>query len=209
MLPWLCTVGAGRIFVVGLTGGIGAGKSTVLELFAKAGAYCVQADLLARAELNEPEVQSRIRVLFGGDLVTDKGVDRQALARIVFKDPEQLHKLNELIHPGVRRRLRKIQETLEPGTVLIYEVPLLFEAGLEHDFDWIVTVTAPAELRRERVKNRGWSADDWEAREARQLSLREKEKRADSVIENKGNEEELKLQVDKLYREFEERAGSL
>lgn len=152
-------------------------------------------------------MQEQIRTIFGDNLLTEKGVDRQALARIVFEDPELLKKLNALIHPGVRRRLQEIQQNQKPGTVLVYEIPLLFEAGLEGDFDCTITVSAPAELRRERVQDRGWSDRDWKAREASQLSLREKEKRADSVIENRGNREELKLRVDELYREFKKRTG--
>ncbi|HEX7001692.1 MAG TPA: dephospho-CoA kinase [Trueperaceae bacterium] len=193
---------------VGLTGSIGSGKSTVARLLRERGAAVVDADVLAREATDDPAVLDRISSELGEGLVVrgpeGPRLDRAATAARVFGDDAALAKLNAVIHPWVRRRSAEITSELQasaaPPPVIVYDVPLLYESGLERAYDVVVVVDAPFEARRERLAARsGMSPEEVARREAAQLSSAEKAARADHVLVNAGGEQELAAQVDRLW----------
>lgn len=188
------------VFTVGLTGSIGAGKSTVGHLLSEAGFKVVDADLLARTVLYLPETKEKLLAALGPEILDGEGeIDRTRIAGIVFQQPEKRSVLNSLIHPGVRKEFKKIRDSLPAGSVLVYDVPLLFETGLEKDFDLTIVVNAPQDQRMERTRIRnGWDQDEFLRRNGSQMKPEEKEKRADVVLINDSGEEELKEKVEKL-----------
>lgn len=191
-------------FLVGLTGGIGSGKSAAGRFFAEAGATVADADLIARDVLHSPELRVPLRAEFGPAVFDEHGeVSRPAIAEIVFQAPERLQRLNAMIHPLVRKNFDRRRKSLPDGTVMVYDVPLLFE-NIPHEqfreFDLTMVVTAPLEVRYARVHARsGWPRDEFERREASQMPLLEKEQRADFVITNDGTEQQLQTAVRALY----------
>ena len=197
---------SGPGFSIGLTGGVGSGKSTAGRVLAECGARVLDADRTAKEVLHSEELKPRLVERFGPGILDDRGeVSRPALADLVFSDPERLKQLEGLIHPAVRARYFAARDALQPGEVLVYDVPLLFEAGLDEDFDLIVTISAPEQERMRRAQARsGWNEADWRRREAAQLPLSEKEKRADVVIRNDRGESELTASVQALYRAIKE-----
>ncbi len=193
---------------MGLTGSIGSGKSTVARLLRRHGAAVVDADVLAREATADPAVLERIAAELGEGLVLTgpdgPELDRAATAARVFGDDAALEKLNAVIHPWVRRRsaeiTRVLQESHEPPPVIVYDVPLLYESGLERDYDVVVVVDAPLATRLERLAARsGLSPAEVARREAAQLPPEEKAARADHVLVNAGGEDELAAQVDRLW----------
>lgn len=198
---------------VGLTGSLGAGKSTVGRLFESWGARRVDADRLARLAV-EPgrPAHRRIREAFGEDALGDDGtVDRSALRRIVFRDPAARRRLEEIVHPEVGRlRGEALQRAHRDGSaVVVEEIPLLFEVGMEDEFDLVVVVDAPAEVRAERLREaRGLSREEFEAMEAAQLPAEEKRSRADRVIHNDGSPEELTRRARRVWDDLVRADGS-
>ncbi|MBX7058797.1 MAG: dephospho-CoA kinase [Leptospirales bacterium] len=187
-------------FLVGLSGGIGAGKSAAREAFAREGFQTLDADLLAREALHSEELRGALLAAFGQRIVDAEGrINRATLAEIVFLDTGRREQLNALVHPAVEKAFEQARQLLRPGEALVYEVPLLFEKGRQADFDLTVTITAPAELRFARAASRnGWSREEFEQREAAQLPLAEKEARADLCIENSGSPEQLQQAITAL-----------
>ena len=190
---------------VGLTGNIGSGKSTVAELFAARGAAVIDADALARAATQDPDVLREIAETFGRQLVQKGELDRAGLAEVVFGAPEARAKLNAIIHPWVGRE-REAQVAAfavqsSPPVVILHDVPLLFEVGLDAEMDQTVVVDAPLEVRAARVTARsGLTPDEVRARDAAQLPLEEKAGRADFVIDNSGEPVELTEQVERVWQ---------
>ena len=190
---------------VGLTGNIGSGKSTVAELFTARGAALIDADALARAATQDPDVLQKIASAFGDKLVKEGALDRAGLAAVVFNAPEARAKLNAIIHPWVARQ-REAQVTAlasqnSPPAVILHDVPLLFEVGLDAEMDQTVVVDAPLAIRVARVTARsGLTPDDVRARDAAQLPLEEKVERADFVIDNGGELSDLAEQVERVWR---------
>ncbi len=190
---------------VGLTGNIGSGKSTVAELFAARGAAVVDADALARAATLDPDVLREIAETFGDGLIKAGELDRAGLAEVVFNAPEARAKLNAIIHPWVARQreaqVAAFASRSSPPVVIFHDVPLLFEVGLDAEMDNTVVVDAPLAVRVARVTVRsGLSPDEVHARDAAQLPLEEKVKRADFVIDNSGEPAELSEQVARVWR---------
>lgn len=189
---------------MGVTGSIGAGKSAVARLLAERGAALIDADELARAAAADPAVLERIRAELGAELVRGGRLDRAATGALVFADPEALEKLNGIIHPWVRRRTWERVEELrrqgEPPPVIVLDVPLLFENGLEDRFDAVIAVVAPLAERVRRVAARsGLSEEEVRARDAAQWPQERKAALADFVIENAGSEEELAGRVAEVW----------
>jgi len=190
---------------VGLTGNIASGKSEAATRFAELGATIVDADVLARdAVAVGSAAYKRVVERWGPEILSPDGsLDREALRHTVFADKAQLEELNAIVHPGVNRLRRKIvAEARNRGdAVLIYVIPLLFERRLANEFDQIVLVDAPKEVRLDRLVNRrGITEEDAGNMIAAQMLAELKRARADFVIENDGSIEELRNQVDAVWQ---------
>ena len=193
---------------IGLTGNIGSGKSTVARLLVERGAALVDADALAREAAADPQVLSDIAEKLGNNLVKEGELDRAATATRVFGDAEAREVLNGIIHPWVRResdaRAEALRTRSDPPKVILMDIPLLYENGLEAGLDAVVVVNAPLAVRVKRVGARsGLSEADVVARDGAQLPLEEKVARADFVLENSGDLEDLERQVEALWRELD------
>ena len=155
--------------IIGLTGGIGSGKSTVAQFFAAHGIPVYYADEAGREVLKKPEVVSQISSVFGNDVLVEGSVDRTRLAEIVFKDPARLEILNSIVHPAVRDDFTQWKKRHHKEAVVIREAAILFESGSYKDCDKIILVSAPEEIRIKRVMERdGASRDQVLARMANQ-----------------------------------------
>jgi dephospho-CoA kinase len=175
---------------IGLTGGIGAGKSEALAAFERAGAAVLSTDQVAHDLLDTPEVRDVLVERWGEDVAPDGSVDRERVAEIVFSDPGELKWLESETHPRVGRAVVEWRDRLGPGVaVAVVEVPLLFEAAMEGAFDATVAVIASDDVRESRLARRGQGG--LEGRESRQLDQAEKAQRADHVIRNDGSLEQL------------------
>lgn len=190
--------------LIALTGGIASGKSTVARRLAELGAVVVDADVLARevVEPGEPALE-QIREVFGDAVLHEDGtLDRPALGRIVFADPERRHLLNGIVHPAVLARSQALfREALErdPAAVVIYDVPLLDARGVD-EFDRVVVADAPAEVRIDRlVRLRGMTEEDARARVAAQLGDEERRALATDVLDTGGGLDATLAQVDELW----------
>lgn len=189
---------------VGLTGGIGSGKSEVARLLVGHGACLIDADVVAR-EVVEPGTSGYARVVeaFGPTVVADDGtLDRSALAARVFADPEQLAALNAIVHPLVAARTAELVGQAPPDAVVVNDVPLLVENALQGSYDLVVVVDAPEDVRLERLVARGLSPAEARDRMAVQASREDRLAGADYVIDNTGSLDDLASRVDQLWREL-------
>ncbi|MFD5791894.1 dephospho-CoA kinase [Streptomyces sp. NPDC127037] len=196
---------------VGLTGGIGAGKSEVSRLLVGHGAVLVDADRIAR-EVVEPGTPGLAAVVeeFGPGILTPEGtLDRPALGAIVFADPDRLAALNVIVHPLVRDRSAELEKAAGPDSVVVHDVPLLTENGLAPLYDLVVVVDAAPETQLDRlVRLRGMTEADARARMAAQATREQRRAVADLVIDNDGPVEELEAQVRTVWAELERRAAA-
>ncbi|TDB91721.1 dephospho-CoA kinase [Actinomadura sp. KC216] len=187
---------------VGLTGGIGSGKSEVSARLREHGALVIDADRIAR-EVVEPGTPGLAAVVaeFGEDvLLPDGGLDREKVGRIVFSDPERLAALNAIVHPLVGERTKELMDAAPADAVVVYDVPLLAENGLAEMYDEVVVVDAPEEVQLDRlVARRGMTEEDARARMASQASRADRRAVATRVIDNSGTLDDLKSQVDALW----------
>lgn len=186
---------------IGLTGGIGSGKSTVSRLLAERGARVVDADVLAR-EVVEPGRPGLAAVVqaFGEEVLTPDGaLDRPALAARVFADPDARARLDGIVHPLVRARAGELIAALPPDAVVVQDIPLLVETGQASSFDLVVVVEADPEVRVARLVARGLSEQDARARIAAQATDAQRRAVADAVLDNGGTLEELEAQVDRFW----------
>lgn len=193
-----------KIKRIGLTGNIGSGKSTVAKQLVAKGAALIDSDALARAATHDPEVLGQIVEQLGSDLVQAGSLDRQKTADLVFANPDALKTLNGIVHPWVRAQSQKLAEAFSQQTpapkLILHDIPLLYENGLDKTLDAVIVVNAPLDLRVARVKERSaLSEADIRSRDAHQLALDEKVKRADYVIHNDGSLAYLEKQIDKLW----------
>ena len=186
--------------ILGLTGPIGCGKSTVLELFGKASWRTADADTICRGLYDDPAgaFAAACRERWGDAFFRDGRFDRAAIAKIVFADPAELRRLTELIYPHLERKLDEFSRNVRrDGANAAVEVPLLFENGMEKRFDAVLTVWAPAELRHERLKKyRNFDDAEIRRREALQMDADEKLERADYALINSGSAADLKAQFE-------------
>lgn len=211
----LTHVGRGKVFTIGIAGGIASGKTLIAEQFAHAGAAVVSADALAHEVLEYDEVKRLARERWGDAIFSADGrVDHAALARIVFAPPpdgpRERKYLEQLIHPEVGRLVQKRLEALEQegtATAIVLDVPLLFESGWGKLCDKIVYVEAPREQRLSRALARGWTQEDFQQREAVQDSLETKREQADLVIDNSGSPQQARAQVDAFCHRLFETTG--
>ncbi|WP_339096464.1 dephospho-CoA kinase [Deinococcus sp. VB343] len=187
---------------LGLTGSIGAGKSTVARLLRERGLTVLDADAEARAVTEQPEVLAELEAAFPG-VVVGGTLDRAGLAARVFGDAAQVARLNAITHPRVRARMQALEAQAVAGgaTWVVQDIPLLFEGGLEKGMDAVLVVDAPLELRLARALARGGLIrEDILARDARQMSAEEKRKRATAVLDNSGSLADLAAQLDAALR---------
>jgi len=197
-----------RFLLVGLTGSIATGKSTVSRMFAHLGARVIDADLLAR-EVVMPGQAAYLRIVedFGPQVVQDDGaLDRKALGAIVFADPARRKRLEEITHPAIGLRQQRMLSALDEESfegVVIWDAALLFEGGGAARMDRVVVVYADPEIERQRLMERdGLSDADARARIASQMPIAEKAKLAHHVIDNSGPREETERQVRAVYEAF-------
>jgi dephospho-CoA kinase len=186
--------------VIALTGGIGAGKSTVAQFFSQLGANVVDADHLARVAIERgSEGFDEVVARFGQSILSNGDINRKALAEIVFSDPDSKRDLEDIIHPRVQKLFAQAVIDNEPAGNLIYEIPLLVETDAANKFDFVVTVEADEELRIERLLARGMFISDIKARLANQAPSKARIDIADAVIVNDGDEDHLLRQVENLW----------
>lgn len=189
---------------VGLTGGIAAGKSTVLQYLEDAGVPVLSADRAVHLIYEDPEVIELVRERLGDETVVDGAVDREAVAEAVFNEPEARSWLEQMIWPRVGQKIfdfKAQQEAADPQPpFIVVEVPLLFEAGMDQAFDTTVAVIADRATRVDRAEARG--DVEIEGREERQMPIEEKAERADFVVENSGSLEVLHSAVDRLIADL-------
>ena len=188
---------------IGLTGGIGSGKSTVSGLLADRGAVIVDADRIAR-EVVEPGTPGLAAVVeaFGDRVLTPAGaLDRPAVAAIVFADTEARRRLDGIVHPLVRQRAAELARAAPEDAVVVHDVPLLVETGQASSYDVVLVVEADLETRLGRLVARGLPEADARARIAAQAGDEERRTVADVVLHNSGTREQLAAQVDRFWAE--------
>lgn len=195
------------MFVLGVTGNIGSGKSTVGKRLAELGAVVSHSDDLAKEILqNDPNILKHLSIRFGSDIQDESGkLQRHVLAERAFASTEDQQYLNNLIHPEVRKvtlsRIKAAQE--DKQRLFVIDAPLLFEAGVDKICNMVLVVTADLNFRKARVNQRSQISDeDFRRRDNLQLSIEEKINRADHIIHNNGSLDELIVQVDELYRQL-------
>ncbi|MEV4324648.1 dephospho-CoA kinase [Microbispora rosea] len=195
---------------VGLTGGIGSGKSEVSRRLAARGAVVVDADKIAR-EVVAPGTPGLAEIVeaFGEDILRPDGtLDRERLGAIVFADAEKLKVLNGIVHPKVGERSERLQREAPDDAVVVYDVPLLAENNLAPMYDVVIVVDTPDEVRLERLlRFRGMPEADARARIAAQASREDRLRIADIVIRNEGSLDDLEAQIDKIWQDLSERVA--
>jgi len=189
---------------LGLSGGIGSGKSTVAKILADLGAVVIDADVIAKEVLepNQAGYQRAIEVFGEYILDSDRRIDRKKLAELVFQDSDELAKLEAIVHPAVIARVAQIRNSLPESTVVVYDTPLLFEKNLQGQFDKVLIVVTDSEHRKARLIERGLEIKDIEARIANQATDAQRRTVADFVIENNGSPEQLHDQVTKVWQQI-------
>ena len=201
---------ARAVLLIGLTGGIGSGKSTVARLLERRGAVVIDADQLAREAVAKGTPGfDRVVAAFGATVLTPDGdLDRSALAARIFSDVAEKAALEAIVHPEVARRFGEMVESLRTSDrVVVYVTPLLVELGLAPAFDVVVVVTASTHLRISRVaSDRGLSPDDVRERMAAQATDEQRMEVADVLVDNDGSLADLEPQVDRLWGDLVARA---
>ena len=192
---------------VGLTGGLGAGKSLVLKLLQEKGVPVFQTDDLGHQILRENKFLMALTQQFGDGILNRQGaVDRKKLAALVFNASSKRKKLNELLHPEIRKRVAQwiSQQThrVLPYPMVVVEVPLLFEGGYNRTFDRVLSVSAPWNQRQQRLLKRGWDLAEIRRREKTQWSQSRKNSRADWIIFNQSGRKDLKYAVNRWLERF-------
>jgi dephospho-CoA kinase len=200
------------MFKVGLTGGIGAGKSEVSKRLAAQGAVVLDADLIAR-EVVAPGTDGLAEVVaaFGPSVLGPDGeLDRVQLGDVVFADKQKLATLNSIVHPRVGARMRELEDAAGPGSVVVHDVPLIAENGLAGAYDLVVVVDVPPRIQLDRlVRLRGMSREQAQARMATQAGREQRLSIAGIVVDNSGSLAELDRQVGDLWGELRRRAQAL
>ena len=195
--------------VLGLVGGIGAGKSTVADALARHGGRIVAADPLGHEALERPDILARVVEIWGerGILTPDGKVDRKKFGRIVFPSPVERSRLEHLVHPYIEGRIKEEVDKarVDPAArFVVLDAAIMLEAGWDGVCDKLVFVDAPRPVRLARVQaQRGWTDADLANREAVQMPGEKKKERADAVIDNGGSPEAAAAQVDELVRKWE------
>jgi dephospho-CoA kinase len=190
---------------VGLTGGVASGKSTVAAMLADLGAVVIDADALARevVQAGTPGFDAVVEE-FGSELVGPDGeLDRPALGRLVFADESARRRLEAIVHPLVFERYAELEATAPADAIVVHDIPLLAESGRATDFDAVIVVDAPRQTQVERMtRERGWTAEDAEARIAAQAAREDRLAIATYVVDNTGSLDDLRARVAEIYAEL-------
>ncbi len=200
------------MILVGLTGGVATGKSTVADMFRRCGALVIDADVLARdvVKPGKPAWKEIVKTFGTGVLHSDRTLNRQALGAIIFRHPAKRQALEQIIHPRVAReqkRLTRDAARKDPNAVVIYDVPLLFEVGIDKRVDTTIVVAADRETQILRLKKRnGLSRAEAVRRISSQMPLTEKRRRADYILEGTMDKSRLSKSVATLFRHLQTRA---
>jgi len=199
--------------LIGLAGGIGAGKSTVARMLSELGAGVIRSDELAGDEINQPEVIAALRDWWGSDVLGEDGrVDRQKVASIIFADPAQRRRLEALLHPRVQSRRAALIDEYEKDArlkAIVLDSPLLYEVDLDLICDAVVFVEAALPTREERSeKSRNWAPGELTRREKNQQPLDTKRARADYTVDNNSTLASLRRQVESVFLRIVSEAGA-
>jgi len=195
---------------VGLTGGIGSGKSAVSSRLAARGAVVIDSDVLAREVVAKgTDGLAEVVEAFGNDVLTAEGeLDRPALGRIVFGDESARRRLEAIVHPRVRARAAEIEAQSPVAAIVVHDIPLLVETGQVDRFDLVLVVDAPVDVQLERLTaERGMTDEEAKQRVASQASRAERLAAADLVVENSGTLVDLDHRIDEVWATLEQRAG--
>ena len=190
------------MFMVALTGGIGSGKSAAGDCFEDLGAVVVDADKLARDVVERgTDGFDELVATFGDEILTNGVLDRSKLGAIVFANPTELKKLEEIIHPRVSEAFAEIVDESPVDSVVIYQIPILVETAGRERFDYVITVETDLEIRKSRLKERGMKGYEIEARINAQASDLDRAKIADAVFNNDGDLDQLLRQAENIYED--------
>jgi len=190
---------------IGLTGNLGAGKTTVLKFFKNLGAYTIDADELVHEILKKPSIIKKLSVILGKDILTKKAskvsINKKRMADVIFNDPQKRKAAEEILHPEVIKAAMNIKakiKTKEPDAIIVFEVPLLFEAGYERLFDKIIVVYCTKKKAIERLKKCGFSEEQALKRMQAQMPIPKKKSEADFLIDNNLSIDNIKPQVEAI-----------
>lgn len=186
--------------MVGLTGGVGSGKSTVAALFRNRGARVIDADGIGHRVLDRPGVRARLVGAWGRGILRGPRVDRGALARRAFRSKASARRLNRLVHPAIRREI--VRRIARSRGLVVLDAALLLEGGADRLCDRLVFVEASRAVRERRTARRGWAPGELARRERFQWSTVYKKRRADYVIDNTGPKSRTKKQVERICRDL-------
>ncbi|CCQ93605.1 Dephospho-CoA kinase [[Clostridium] ultunense Esp] len=205
-------MGSENAMIIGLTGGIATGKSTVSALLASRGAYLIDSDQIARqvVERGEPAYEEIVKHFGKQVLLPDGQIDRKELGRIVFANPEERAILEKITHPHIFREIKKrIEVAKAEGKKLIFlDVPLLFETGLDRQVDLTLLIDTDERIQLERlIKRDQLSREEAERRIEAQMPMGEKRKKADYILSNRGSIKELEEEVERFLKWVEEKRG--
>ena len=189
---------------LGLSGGIGSGKSTVAKILSDLGAVVIDADAIAKEVLEPGQVgyESVVHAFGGSVLDTSGNIDRKQLAAAVFQDTSQLAQLEAIVHPAVSARVTQIRESLPANSIVVYDTPLLVEKQLQDQFDKVIIVFADVDVRRSRLVSRGLDTSDIAARIANQVTDEQRMAVADFVVTNNGSLQELREHVTQVWHQL-------
>ncbi len=190
---------------VGLTGSIGTGKSTVLKLFNQLGAYTVDVDKIVHQLYKRGDIQEKVKKEFGDVFNEDGSLNRKEVAKIIFNNPEKRKVLEDIIHPEVRKEVKRFIQNIEKknkNAIVIVEVPLLIETGQYKEYDKVIVVYSPKNLQFKRLLNKGYSREEALKRINSQMNIEEKLKFADFIIKNISSLEDLKKQVKEVFNQL-------
>lgn len=189
---------------LGLSGGIGSGKSTVAKILSELGAVVIDADAIAKEVLEPGQVgyESVVHAFGESVLDTSGNIDRKQLAAAVFQDTSQLAQLEAIVHPAVSARVTQIRESLPANSIVVYDTPLLVEKQLQDQFDKVIIVIADVDVRRSRLVSRGLDTSDIAARIANQVTDEQRMAIADFVVTNNGSLQELREHVTQVWHQL-------
>lgn len=197
------------MLIVALTGGIGSGKSTVGELFQQLGAVVVDSDQLAREVVERGSSGfEQIVTLFGDEILKNGEINRSLLAEIIFKDPAKRKDLEQITHPLIRKAFADIVAKSGDQAIVINQIPLLVESKYEYNFDHVINVSTSEDKRIARLLAKGYTQEQIHNRMKSQVSDADREKIADSIIQNNESEKELLPQVEKIWEQLQSKLKS-